>query len=404
LLKNTGIHREVNGIYTFSETDNQSILYLWNECQSFFFSAVEKQRRLGDLIQTLKTAPFKLKQGFLDFWIPIYLIVKQQDYSLYDSNGTYIPNFSRDILDILQKSPNDFSIKSFAVDGVKIEFFNQYRSLINLNDSELITQNSFLQTVKPFLAFYNGLNDFAKHTQNFDNPQTAKFRNVLAKAKDPEKTFFEDLPAVFGFKNDLLASNQEFMNQYQEFIKDSIRELRSCYTNLINKIEENVIDILSLQSDNYSEYKTEINNRFKGVKTSLLSSKQKSFLNRLLMAQSDKTLWYESICYVIFDKPLTSIKDNEVPLLIEKIRHLFVALSKFVDVSKIAKSNQNAEIYNFELISTKGTIKPKSYILPETQKEKTAELESKINQILSGDENLDVCTLLRILNAKLKNG
>ena len=46
------------------------------------------------------------------------------------------------------------------------------------------------------MVFYNNLNDFAKSTQNFDNPQTVKFRNVLAKAKDPEKTFFEDLPAA----------------------------------------------------------------------------------------------------------------------------------------------------------------------------------------------------------------
>ena len=268
----------------------------------------------------------------------------------------------------------------------------------------LITQNSFLQTIKPFLAFYNNLNDFAKNTQNFDNPKTAKFRNVLAKAKDPEKTFFEDLPAVFGFKNDSLAANQEFMTQYQELIKNSIRELRSCYANLINKIEENIIEVLGLQSDNFTEYKTEIDNRFKGIKTNLLSNKQKSFYNRLTMQQSDKVLWYESICFVVFDKPLVSIKDNEVALLIETMRHLFVALTKFINISKIAKNNLNSEIYSFELVSTKGTLKPQSYILSENQKEKTNEMEVKINKILSGDENLDVCTLLRILNAKIKNG
>ena len=404
LLKNTGIHREINETFTLFEPNNDSITDLWNECEMFLNSAIEKQRKLGELIKILKAAPFKLKQGFLDFWIPIYLIIKKQDYSLYDSDGKYIPNLNREVLDLLQKSSNEFSLKTFAVEGVKIEFFNQYRNLINLNDRELITQNSFVQTIKPFLAFYNGLNEFAKSTQNFDKPQTAKFRNVLAKAKDPEKTFFEDLPAVFGFKNDSLATNQEFMTQYQEFLKDSIRELRSCYTNLINKIEENVIDILGLQSDNFAEYKADIDNRFKEIKTNLLSNKQRGFYNRLIMQQSDKMQWYESICFVVFDKPLVSIKDNEVALLIENLRHLFVALTKFIDISKIAKNNSNSEIYKFELVSTKGTIKPQSYILPETQRKKTEELETKINQILSGDENLDVCTLLRILKTKIKNG
>jgi len=404
LLKNTGIHRDVNGTFTLCEPNNDSIYDLWNKCETFLNSAVEKQRKLEDLIKILKAAPFKLKQGFLDLWIPIFLIIKKQDYSLYDSEGRYILNFNREVLDLLQKNPNEFSIKTFAVEGVKIEFFNQYRNLINLNDRELITQGSFLQTIKPFIAFYNNLNDFAKNTQNFDNPQTAKFRNVLAKAKDPEKTFFEDLPAVFGFKNDSLTTNQEFMMQYQDLIKDSIRELRSCYTNFINRIEENVIEILGLQTNNFTEYKTEIDKRFKGIKTSLLSNKQKSFYNRLTMQQSDKVPWYESICFVVFDKPLVAIKDNEVALLIENIRHLFVALTKFIDISKIAKNNSNSEIYKFELVSTKGTITPQSYILPETQRRKTDELEEKINQLLTGDENVDVCTLLRILTTRIKNG
>lgn len=402
LLKNTGIHCQKNGIYTLSEPQTNTIKNLWDKSEDFLNSSIEKQRKLGDLIKDLKSAPFKLKQGFLDFWIPIYLIIKKQDYSLYDSEDRYIPYLNREVLDLLQKSPSEFKVKAFAIDGVKIEFFNQYRNFIHLNDRDLITQDSFLETIKPFLIFYGNLNDFAKSTQNFDNPQTVKFRNVLAKAKDPEKTFFEDLPAAFGFKNDSLAKNEEFLTQYQDLIKDSIRELRSCYSNLIKRIEDNLIEVLGLKSNNFSEYKTEIENRFKGVKSNLLSSKQKSFLNRLLMGQSDKTLWYESICYVVIDKPLVSIKDNEITFLIETLKHLLITLTKFVDISKAAKNNSNSEIYNFELVSTKGTIKPQSYILPESQKKKTDELESKINEILSGDYNLDICTLLRVLKNKIK--
>jgi hypothetical protein len=402
LLKNTGIHRKINDAYTLCEPDNDSIKDLWNKCEDFLRSAIEKQCKLGDLIKILKTAPFKLKQGFLDFWIPVYLIIRKQDYSLYDSEGRYIPNINREVLDLLQKSPNEFKIKTFAVEGVKIEFFNQYRNFINLNDKDLITQDSFLETIKPFLKFYNDLNEFAKTTQNFDNPKTTKFRNVLAKATDPEKTFFEDLPNVFGFKNESLSTNKEFMSQYQDLIKDAIRELRSCYPNLINKIEENVIESLGLQSKNFNEYIPEIANHFKGVKASLLSPKQKNFLNRLMLVQPDKTLWYESICYVVLDKPLVSIKDNEITLLIDTLKYLFVTLTKFIDISKISKTNSNSEIYKFELVSTKGTIKPQSYILSDTQKEETNELEMKINKILSGDNNLDVCTLLRILKNKIK--
>ncbi|MCK9436276.1 MAG: hypothetical protein M0Q12_03590 [Synergistaceae bacterium] len=403
LLKNTGIHCQKDGIYTLSEPQDASIKDLWDKCEAFLESSIEKQRKLGELIKDLKLAPFKLKKGFLDFWIPIYLIIKKQDYSLYDSEDRYIPYLNREVLDLLQKSPNGYKIKAFAIDGVKIEFFNQYRNFINLNDRDLITQDSFLETIKPFLIFYNNLDDFAKSTQNFDNPFTLKFRDVLAKAKDPEKTFFEDLPAAFGFKNDSLAKNEVFLTQYQDLMKDAIRELRSSYSNLIKRIEDSIIDALGLKSNYFNQYKTEIDILFQGVKTNLLSSKQKSFLNRLLMGQSEKTLWYESICYVVIDKPLVSIKDNEISFLIDTLKHLLVSLTKFVDISKAAKNNINSEIYNFELVSTKGTIKPQSYILPQSQKKKTEALESKITEILSGDYNVDVCTLLRIIKNKIEN-
>ena len=41
-------------------------------------------------------------------------------------------------------------------------------------------------------------------------------------------------------------------------------------------------------------------------------------------------------------------------------------------------------------------------ILPEKDKSKADDLEKKISKLLSGDNNVDVCTLLAILNKKLK--
>lgn len=400
LLKNTGIHREVNGVYTLTEPNNDLVKSVWEKCESFLQSAIDTQQRLGDLIQELKKSPYKLKQGFLDFWIPMFLIVKKQDYSLYDSEGRYIPDINKEVLELLQRTPNGFRIKTFALEGIKIEFFNQYRNFINLNDRELITKDSFLETIKPFLVFYNNLNDYSKHTANLDFPYTVRFRNVLAKATDPEKTFFEDLPAAFGFENESLSSSKEFLSQYQEMIKDAIRDLRQSYSNLILKLESTIISTLGLASNDYLDYKTEITNIFKGINNNLLSGKNKSFLNRLLMVQNDKTLWYESISYVVLGKPLMKIKDNEVPVLIKNIEHLLKTLIRYVDVSKVAKKQLSSEVYNFELISTDGAVDPRSYVLPDSKKKKSDALEDKINELLTGEDDLDICTLLRVLKKK----
>lgn len=403
LLKNTGIHRKIDNIYTLYEPDNEAINDLWKACEEFFKSTIDKQRKLGELINVLKNPPFKIKQGLLDFWIPIFLIIKKQDYSLYDSSDRYIPNLNKEVMELIQRNPNEFKIKAFAIDGVKLQFFNQYRAFFNLNDREFIKKDSFIETIKPFLVFYNNLNEYTKSTKNFDDPITIKFRDTLASARDPEQTFFNDLPLLFGFKNETLIQNEEFMSQYQDLIKKTIRELRLCYQNLINKIEDNLIDELGIKTINFLEYKPIIEDRFKNLKVNLLSKKQKSFLNRLLMHQEDKTLWYESICYILLDKSLESIKDNEINNLIESLRYNLLTLTKYIEITNIAKKNIKSEIYKFEMVSSNGTIKPKSFILPENQISKTNELEDKINMILSGDKNLDVCLLLRILKSKIDN-
>jgi len=46
-------------------------------------------------------------------------------------------------------------------------------------------------------------------------------------------------------------------------------------------------------------------------------------------------------------------------------------------------------------------VRTQTYVLPEKDKSKADDLEQKINEILSGDNNIDVCTLLAILNKKL---
>ena len=184
----------VNGQFADAPANN-GFESVWNACERFLESTEHKARKISDLIKLLSVQPYKLKQGFLDFWIPTYLFIKRQDYALYDAlKGAFIPHVNIEFFDLLQKHPADFEVKKFAVDGVKLGFFNQYRRFINLGDEFTITKDSFIETIKPFLAFYSRLDEYTRHTRKFNHESTMKFRDVLAKAKDPEKAFFEDLP------------------------------------------------------------------------------------------------------------------------------------------------------------------------------------------------------------------
>lgn len=75
---------------------------LWDACEEFLVSTTNKPRKISELIKLLSARPYKLKQGFLEFWIPTYLYIKKQEYSLYGTGGAYIPNVNMEFFELLQ--------------------------------------------------------------------------------------------------------------------------------------------------------------------------------------------------------------------------------------------------------------------------------------------------------------
>ena len=400
LLRNSGLH--VNG--QFADTPrNEGFLSVWNACERFLESTEHKARKISELIKLLSVQPYKLKQGFLDFWIPTYLFIKRQDYALYEvSKGAFIPHVNIEFFDLLQKHPADFEVKKFAVDGVKMGFFNQYRRFINLGDEFTITKDSFIETIKPFLAFYARLNEYTKHTRKFNHESTMKFRDVLAKAKDPEKAFFEDLPEALGFNQEKLKQ-EEFICEYGNIIQRAIQELRSCYTGLIERIEARLIDDFSLQSYDYNGYIQEIRTRLSHVKTYLLTDKQREFYHHVMTEYDNRVLWYQSICYTILDQRLDSIRDEQEDKLVDDLIFLFRECEKYSSISQKADNLETNDAYSFDMVTNQGTnIRTQTYILPNKDKMRVYELEERINRILSGDNNIDICALLSILDKRIK--
>ena len=400
LLKNTGLH--VDGEFADAPS-NEGFMPLWRASEEFLQSSENKARKISELIKLLSAQPYKLKQGFLDFWIPTYLFIKRQDFALYDaSKGAFMPNVNMEFFDLLQKHPGDFEVKKFAGDGVKLGFFNQYRRFINLGEESAITNASFIETIKPFLSFYMRLNDYTKHTRKFDHASTMKFRDVLAKAKDPEKAFLEDMPEALGFDDEKLKQ-ERFREEYGNTIQRAIKELRSCYSKLIDRLEERLVEGFGLESYEYNEYVKEIHSRLANVKAYLLTDKQREFYHHVMTEYDNRTQWYQSICYTILEQRLDTLKDEQEDKLADDLLYLFRECEKYSSISEQVSEGEKTDAYSFDMVTNKGTsVRTQTYVLPEKDKQKADALEKKISELLSGDNNVDVCTLLSILNKKMK--
>ena len=392
----------MNGEFT-DVPSNEGIMPLWDACEEFLKSTTLKPRKISELIKKLSAKPYKLKQGFLDFWIPTYLYIKKQDFSLYGTNGAYIPNINMEFFELLQKHPGEYLVKAFDVTGVKVQIFNQYRKFLNVEAMGSIKSDDFIETIKPFFFFYNKrLNDYAKHTRKFNHEQTVRFRDTLARAKDPEKTFFEDLPEALGYDKEALQ-NPDKVQEFCYVINRAVKELRSCYSDMIDRVEGRLLETLGIESYDYSEYVVEIRKRLAHVKEYLLTDRLKEFYQHVMAEFDNRNEWYQSICYTALEQPLERLRDEQEEKLIDSLLMLFHECEKYSDISKVAE-DESDEIYSLDLVSTKGSnIHSQTFRLPESEMQKAEELEKSIDKLLDGigNDNVSVCTLLKILNKKL---
>ena len=157
-----------------------------------------------------------------------------------------------------------------------------------------------------------------------------------------------------------------------------------------------------MKSSDFLVYQKEIISQYKSIKIHLLTNKQKAFLNRVISTTSDRKSWFESISYIVLDKKLDSLLDEEEEYLIDNLIFSFKDLLKYIDVSRL-NLNENENFFRFELISKDGVLEPYVVALSIQKENKALELEERINSLLSGDKDIEVYALLNILKKKVGN-
>lgn len=399
LLKENGISPEpgssvkINPDSTFAD--------VWRVSGEFVESAKYIRQPITDLIDTLRKRPFKLKQGLIDFWVTSYLFVRRDDFALF-SNGIYVPFITDEVLDLLAKTPEDFQIKTFTIEGVKLDIYKSYRTLINQSPEAKVTNTEIIRTIKPFLTFYAELPEYAKNTNRLSK-KAISLRNAISSSRDPEETFFEDFPAALGFSINKLTSSSEELDKYVTALKEAIRELRTSYEELVNRIEEFIKTDIIGEDLAFEEYKVILKKRYKKLKRHLLLSDQKVFMQRLDADIDDKILWINSLVFPFINCSLENITDdNQEMVLYDKFKSMILDLDSLTQLSKEDFNEEKEDVYSLQINSFLEGINKKTVRLPKAKKKEISKIQSDISSFLSGDNSLDLAALAGLLQEILK--
>ena len=310
LLKENGLVPEGQESFVQIRVNEKSgFKALWEHGEDFLKNAKKHRLPLKEFTDSLTKAPFKLKQGLIDFWVPTFFFLKRDDFALF-GNGIYIPELREEVLELMAKSPKDYHIKAFDVEGIRLNIFNRYRQFLNQGTKTRLDNQAFVETIRPFLGFYRGLPEYAKYTNRLTKESIA-VRKVISTATDPEKTFFEDFPLALGMTLAQLQKSSEAISNYIERLQAAVREIRTCHDELVNRFELYIVEEVLYGSPLFEEYKIELRSRYKAIKQHRLLPHHKTFLLRLASELDDRKAWLSSVAQAVVGKTLENLKDED---------------------------------------------------------------------------------------------
>lgn len=401
LLKQNGIalySDEIN--FTTQVSSKSTFKHLWKYSNDFLNSAKKSKRKISEFSEPLTRKPFKLKQGLIDFWIPTFLFIKRDDFALFSENG-YIPYITDEVLELIIKYSEDYEIKSFDIEGVKLDIFNSYRVFLNQDSKQKLDNKTFIETIKPFLTFYKGLPDYSKNTSRLKK-ETQSIRNAIANSKDPEKSFFEDFPVALGYSVDVLQKSKEKLQGYITKLQDAIRELRTSYDGLLNRFEDFILEEYIGEKIEFEDYKLKLQTRFKKLKKHLCLPHQKTFIHRLDSQLDDKKAWLSSIAQSVIGKPLETIKDEEEILLYDRFKTIIHELDNLTNISQADTDEEKEDILGIEMSSFVDGINRSLIRLPKNKRYEVNKIQDLIKTKLSKDKSLNIAALANILKDLLQ--
>ena len=396
LLENNGIKLCDDESSNIIEPHNENGFYdLWLASVEFLDSAKLSKRKVTEFVEILSNKPFKLKQGFIDFWVPTFLFIKRDEYALFNES-IYTPIINEDILERLAKIPEDFEVKSFALEGVKLDIFNSYRKFLNIDLNQNGNAQTFIETIKPFLVFYRGLPEYSKQTKRLSKESVA-IREAIANSKDPEQSFFEDFPTALGYSVSKIQKDRTELQHFIIQLQDSIKEVRNSFDELVNRFETFLQDKYFNKPLAFEEYKKEFQKRYKSLHRHLLLNSQKSFVQRVDSQIEDKKAWLSSLAQSLVGRTLEKFKDEDELMLYDKFAEMILSLDSLNRISK-SKFHEDKEIaLDVQINSFGEELASKVIRLPKNKSKQVEKLEEKIKELLSKDKSIDLAAITGVL-------
>ncbi|MEX2410217.1 MAG: hypothetical protein WD607_02395 [Candidatus Paceibacterota bacterium] len=396
MLQEPGFHRDRGNGWQLGEPEPGSgFKELWNASEEFFNSTKSGKRKLTDLISILEKPSYGLKSGLIEMWIPIYLIIKQDDYALFQEEA-YVPELNFDIVNLILRNPKLFEIKAFHISELKKKLFSRYRAILNQDEQAEFTNKTFVETIRPLLLLYAELNEYGRSTRKISNA-AQQLRGAIKSATDPEKAFFEEFISALGFASLKDLESEKAINSLVYQMDECLVEIKNSYDRLIDRVERCILEAIDLQGTEYEEYVQIISNRYTSLNEYQLVPYQKKLLKQLTSDQPGREEWISSVAFAVLDKPLPKMDDEEEPMLLKRLSTSIHELDNLQDLSKLDLNLDEEEAFALKILPFS---KPPIELNVIVKKRKMDDAKDRLQELkkhLTNDKNLNLALLSKLI-------
>lgn len=230
VLVSSGLHRPLQdgkmGFNPPPDDDPLNLRPVWMAMVEWVFAAEPQQRSVADLFTKLSAPPYGLTEGVLPVLLCAFMLVNQQEITLY-REGTLLPAPGVADWEVLLRRPELFSVVGIRVAGPRA-------AIIKRLAASLKTEPFVLPVVRELIRRLRTLPDYAWRTQRL-TPHTLALRQAVESARTPERLLFYEVPVSLGLapftSREAIKSND--LDIFFTRLNEALRELAEAMPRLI---------------------------------------------------------------------------------------------------------------------------------------------------------------------------
>lgn len=400
ILKQGGMHREVEGAYTIAEpTQDNDACHLrptFAHIRELLAAQPDARVKIDTIAAELRAPPYGVRDGVWPLLLAIYIKAHEHELAFYEDDA-YLVHLGGAELQRLMKAPGTFEMQLCQVVGVRAEVFDRLLTLLEVS-APADRKPALLDIVTPLCTFAAHLPEYVRKTSGLSESARA-VRTALLDAQEPVKLLFQDLPKACGGQQFSPGDPIDDV-KVQGFVRTlrvAQNELRDAYAAL-QKRNELALYLAMGTSGNTADARAKLSMRAVRALIAVRETRLKAFCLRLKDDALPTDRWMEAVASLVVSKPPSRWTDADERLYVDEITGLGETFQRVEAVAfaqgKMPATNGHSAV---RVLLTRGDGTEVAQVIDVTEADEpeVARIEGAISEIIKGSDRLGLAATSR---------